>query len=270
MFSYARGFAPCIPGAESGRRGLNLRWRCPAGGLPSLSPADLTFSFFSCPYPPNPLPLRGRGSPRLFHARGFAPCIPGAEPERRGLNLRWRCPAGACPAGHRNRERTRAQRGHGGFARRIFLPYQSFSAPIPPPPFPSGEGGDFKFSYARGFAPCIPGAESGRRGLNLRWRYPAGGLPEWTPAGADVPLSGVIPDFPIPAEAAKPILQHPKSQPPCMLQDKSGTGHERRFQSEIYRESSWGLGGFFQEAPNVSPLPRFPVSLLYLFSLPMR
>ena len=123
----------------------------------------------------------------------------------------------------------------------------------------------------------MQGAESGRRGLNLRWRYPSGGLaqrgtgtgsethtseglPEWTPAGADVPISGVIPDFPIPAEAAKPILQHPKSQPPCMLQDKSGTGHERRFQSGIYRESSWGFGGFFQEAPNVSPFPRFPVS----------
>ena len=96
---HARGFAPCIPGAESGRRGLNLRWRCPAGGLPSLSPADLAFSFFSCPYPPNPLPLRGRGSPRLFHARGFAPCIPGAESGRRGLNLRWRCPAGGLPSG---------------------------------------------------------------------------------------------------------------------------------------------------------------------------
>ena len=133
------------------------------------------------------------------------------------------------------------------------------------------------FSYARGFAPCIPRAESGRRGLNLRWRCPAGGLPsgapeqgakpalsgglpEWTLAGADVPMSGGMPDFPIPAEAAKPILQHPKSQPPCMLQDKSGTGHERRFQSGIYRESSWGLGGFFQEAPNVSPFPCFPVS----------
>ena len=32
------------------------------------------------PYPPSPLPRWGRGRPRLFHARGFAPCIPGAEP----------------------------------------------------------------------------------------------------------------------------------------------------------------------------------------------
>ena len=229
------------PGAEPGRRGLNLRWRCPAEGLPSGAPEQgakpassggtaVLLAGFSCrikvflSYPPSPLPLRGRGSPRLFHARGFAPCIPGAESGRRGLNLRWRCPAGGLPSGAPEQEgETRVQ-----------------------------------------------GAEPGRRGLNLRWRCPAGGLPEWTPAGADVPISGVIPDFPIPAEAAKPILQHPKSQPPCMLQDKSGTGHERRFQSEIYRESSWGFGGFFQEAPNVSPFPRFFVSLLYLFSLPMR
>ena len=38
----------------------------------------------------------------------------------------------------------------------IFLP------PIPPAPFPGGEGGDFRLFHARGFAPCIPGAEPGR------------------------------------------------------------------------------------------------------------
>ena len=40
----------------------------------------LPFVFFPAPYPPDPLPRRGRGSPRLFHARGCAPCIPGVEP----------------------------------------------------------------------------------------------------------------------------------------------------------------------------------------------
>ena len=47
----------------------------------------------------------------------------------------------------------------------------------PQSPFPSGEGGVFWFSYARGFAPCIPEAEPGRhrsRGAILRQ---AGGLP---------------------------------------------------------------------------------------------
>ena len=104
------------PGAEPGRRGLNLRWRCPAEGLPSGAPEQgakpassggtaVLLAGFSCrikvflSYPPSPLPLRGRGSPRLFHARGFAPCIPGAESGRRGLNLRWRYPAGGLPSG---------------------------------------------------------------------------------------------------------------------------------------------------------------------------
>ena len=52
----------------------------PAGGLPSLSPAAPAFSLLGCPHPPDPLPLRGRGRPRLFHARGFAPCIPSIRP----------------------------------------------------------------------------------------------------------------------------------------------------------------------------------------------
>ena len=39
----------------------------------------------------------------------------------------------------------------------VCLPLACFSAPIPPTPFPSGEGGDLRLFYARGFAPCIPG-----------------------------------------------------------------------------------------------------------------
>ena len=37
------------------------------------------------------------------------------------------------------------------------LPLPSFLPPIPPTPFPGGEGGDFRLFHARGFAPCIPG-----------------------------------------------------------------------------------------------------------------
>ena len=64
------------------------RGACPVGRL-----LPLPLSFFSAPYPPSPLPRRGRGSPRLFHARGFAPCIPGAEPRRHLQNLPSRYPA---------------------------------------------------------------------------------------------------------------------------------------------------------------------------------
>ena len=60
---------------------IDLAAVVPKGGLPARSPAAPAFSFVLAPYPPDPLPQRGRGRPRLFHARGFAPCIPGTEPE---------------------------------------------------------------------------------------------------------------------------------------------------------------------------------------------
>ena len=40
--------------------------------------------------------------------------------------------------------------------------FSLLSCPHPPAPFPGGEGGDFLFSYARGFAPCIPEGWAGR------------------------------------------------------------------------------------------------------------
>ena len=82
-FFRRRGVPPCRGGLlRRCRRGE--RWRCPTGGVPSLLPA-LPLAYFIAPYPPSPrsqsaLPRRGRGRPRLFHARGFAPCIPGIKP----------------------------------------------------------------------------------------------------------------------------------------------------------------------------------------------
>ena len=59
------------------RGGVWAAFRCPEGAWRFRSPADLAFSLLSCPHPPDPLPLRGRGDLGLFYARGFAPCIPG-------------------------------------------------------------------------------------------------------------------------------------------------------------------------------------------------
>ena len=76
------------------------------------------------------------------------------------------------------------------------LPSAYVLSPIPPPPFPSGEGGDFLFSYARGFAPCIPGTEPERHGDRGANHAPGGGaclpccrltLPLWYPGGEDEP-----------------------------------------------------------------------------------
>ena len=62
----------------------------------------LPLVYFLAPYPPSPrsqsaLPRWGRGRPRLFHARGFAPCIPATEPVRTGEWGRITLPAGGVP-----------------------------------------------------------------------------------------------------------------------------------------------------------------------------
>ena len=79
--------------------------------------------------------LRRGGLPRL------AAVVPGGGRGGFGCRLTlplW-CPVGACL-----------------LCRLPTMPLACLFAPIPPTPFPGGEGGDFLFSYARGFAPCIP------------------------------------------------------------------------------------------------------------------
>ena len=66
----------------------------PPGGLPSLPPANPAFSFVFCPHPPNPLPLRGRGSPKVYFAGGFAPGTPTLNRPRHLQTLPSRHPAG--------------------------------------------------------------------------------------------------------------------------------------------------------------------------------
>ena len=92
---------------------------------------------------------------------------------------------------------------------------KSFS-PIPPPPS-RREGGDFWFSYARGFAPCIPGTEPRRRGGRGSVSCADGG-------GR--------------AERGRFV---------------TGRGANAGLHQQFIRKSSWGFGGFFQEAPE-----RFP------------
>ena len=93
-----KGLRPLHPRAEPKRRWEQGRTTHPAGAcpagwrltLPPLYPVGgacllcrlpaLPLACFPAPYPPDPLPRRGRGRPRLFHARGFAPCIPGLNP----------------------------------------------------------------------------------------------------------------------------------------------------------------------------------------------
>ena len=112
-------------------RGTGLPCRCGTlrGACLACRLLPLPLVCFPAPYPPAPFPGGEGGVLRLFYARGSAPCIPGAEPARYRFALPlWRpagglpClpPAAPCP-----------------------LPLPSFLPPIPPAPFPSGEGGDF-------------------------------------------------------------------------------------------------------------------------------
>ena len=133
----------------------------PEGGLPALSPAYHAICLPFFPHPPvrarRALFPAGRGRPRLFHARGFAPCIPEAEPGRHGLFLWKAVPQGGLVPGVAGWLCCTGAQGGVSFAspayHAICLPF----SPIPPSPFPSGEGGDLRLFHARGFAPCIPG-----------------------------------------------------------------------------------------------------------------
>ena len=141
--------------------------------------------------PPSPRPPSPPGKGwdlGLFYARGFAPCIPGAEPGRHLQNLPSRFPEwGFAPCEAEFGRHSGARRGRGGFSRLPTLPLAYFPAPLPRrgriSPLPAlaerssrREGGDSKFSYARGFAPCIPGAEPERHLQSLPSRFPEWGF----------------------------------------------------------------------------------------------
>ena len=72
-------------------RRLQGGWRAapvPGGGLPPALPAHPAFSFDSAPYPPSPLPQRGRGRPKVYFAGGFAPGTPALNRLRHLQTLR--------------------------------------------------------------------------------------------------------------------------------------------------------------------------------------
>ena len=77
---HMQGASPLAsPRPSRKRHGLHLRCGCPAGGLPSRSPARPVFSFISFPHPPAPLPV-GKGA-FSFLMQGASPLAsPGAEP----------------------------------------------------------------------------------------------------------------------------------------------------------------------------------------------
>ena len=168
------------------RRGACLLCRLPTPPL-ACFPAPLPRRGRIDPRPPSPA---GKGETKVISCKGLRPLHPRAEPKRRWEQGRTTHPAGACPAGRRltlpplypaggvpalSPAAPAISAPAGGLAFFLAcLPCLGFTflPPIPPTPFPGGEGGDFRLFYARGFAPCIPGAEPMVRRKTDRKRLP--------------------------------------------------------------------------------------------------
>ena len=131
--------------------------------MPSLPPADATFSLLSRPHPPYPLPS-GKGGFLVFLCKGLRPLHP------RGWAGRG---TGSTSVGG-------ARRGACLLCRLPILPLAYLSAPIPPTPFPAGRG-RFLVFLCKGLRPLHPrGLGGARHWLGERWRCPVGGVPSWS------------------------------------------------------------------------------------------
>ena len=98
---------------------------------------------------------------------------PATEPKRHWLSLPLGYPAG----------------GVAVLVARLPFTLALFFPPSPRPPS-QREGGDSKFSYARGFAPCIPGAEPARHLQNLPLCFPVRGFAPCGTGMGGVPVPG--------------------------------------------------------------------------------
>ena len=106
------GWSPARPAAAVPGGGACLLCRLPTPPLASLS----------APYPPAPLPRRGRGCPKVYFAGGFAPGTPALNRLRHLQSLPYRFPAqgslrfGVKPTERRSLEQCRQPRrgGTGG------------------------------------------------------------------------------------------------------------------------------------------------------------
>ena len=142
------------------RRGLPCGAAVPPCGSPRALPRGFPRGICPCVAP---LPCGSVCIAALFHAgggialRGACLLHLRAEPGRHLQPQQKRYPAGGlalfaaclpCPSGSR--------RGLGGFGRLPALPLACFAAPIPPAPFPSGEGGEIIVFLCKGLRPLHP------------------------------------------------------------------------------------------------------------------
>ena len=115
------------------------------------------------PYPPDPLPRRGRGRLKVYFAGGFAPGTPALNHLRHLQNPPSKCPAEESLLGVADCPRRRPRRGGLPFLPPADHAVSLLSCPLSPrPPSPPGKG-ETKVISCKGLRPLHP------RGLNPRF-----------------------------------------------------------------------------------------------------
>ena len=176
--------AAVVPEGGGWRLGLPP---CPAFSLlccpqPPAALAIPAFSLLFSPIPPAPLPLRGRGSPKVYFAGGFAPGTPALNP---GGTCR------PCHCGVRRGGLPSLSPAHPAVCL-LFCPH-------PPAPLPLRGRGRILLYFAGGYRPRHPCTEPGRHLQTLPLWCLKGSLP---PAALARPafslLFSPIPPAPLP------------------------------------------------------------------------
>ena len=170
-----------------------MPFRCPAGGLPSLSPVYPALCLLSCPHPPYPPSRREGGDFCYLIARGFAPCIPGAGRDAALVRRALAAPGGGLPGWSPNNLAILMPSGclpgwspvlpavpapGGGLAVFVACLPCLLLAFLPPSPYPrsqsalpGGKGGS-KVILCKGLRPLHPPGLAGRgTGLVLRKQF---------------------------------------------------------------------------------------------------
>ena len=153
--------------------------------MPSLSPPYPAFSLLYCPPSPRPALAErsspvGKGEILGYFMQGASPLAsPGLNPGGTGAGAAYRALAGGLPRRCRMTLPSRNSQGRlAFFVARLNLPLVSFFSPIPPTPFPGGEGG-IQGYFMQGASPLAsPGLSPGGTGTGAAYHAPAGGLPQ--------------------------------------------------------------------------------------------
>ena len=166
---------------------------------------------------------------------------------------------GLNPSGAGSRGEPLARRGACPLCRLLPPAFSLLSCPLSPrPPSPAGKGVT-KSLFRRGLRPRHPCTEPLAALTDLAKQAPAGGLSSSPPADPAFSLLSCPHPPALPGGGLSGSCRPRRILTPGNPRRRRLKSMPRHLRPIIYiDESSWGFGGFFQEAPNVSSLPRSP------------